>query len=80
MDKSHVDKWREMKKNLPLKSFILTFNLINGDEIKVKTEVKDDFDIKIRLDKQRFDFARNDFNQSVSIYRDHVVWVGIEEV
>lgn len=80
IDRMHIEKWYENRRELPDKEFVLTFNLINGDIIKAKVLAKDDFDVKQRLDKFRIDIDKNKFNQSLSIYRDHIIWCGIEEI
>ncbi|WP_143767740.1 hypothetical protein [Paenibacillus odorifer] len=77
--KELIDKWAENRRNLPLKDFVLTFSLINGDVIKVKAKGKDVFDIRRSLERGRLDFDRTDINNTTSIYKEHVVWFGIDE-
>lgn len=44
-----IDKMVESMRKLPLKEFVLTFNLINDDVIKVKVKGRDASDIRRSL-------------------------------
>ncbi|MGV6935822.1 hypothetical protein ACWA2B_09945 [Paenibacillus sp. CMM36] len=82
LDKKHIEDWYEKRKSMPKKGFLLTFNLINGNSIRVKTFDKDVFEIITHQlsSSSKYHFPKTDINEELIIYVDHVLWADIAEI